>query len=41
MSNLLITISNLVIAIDRKQSGQHAQVAWNVNAIYVQNMMIQ
>ena len=28
-------------SIDRKQSGQHAHVAWNVNTVYMQNMMIQ
>ena len=37
MSNLHLK----AITIDRKKSGQHAQVAWNVNAIYVQNMMIE
>ena len=30
-----------IITIDRKQSGQYAHVAWNVNAVYMQNMMIQ
>ena len=31
----------LNISIDRKQSGQYAHVAWNVNTVYMQNMMIQ
>ena len=30
-----------IITIDRKQSGQYAYVAWNVNMVYMQNMMIQ
>ena len=29
------------ITIDRKQSGQYAHVAWNVNTVYMQNMMTQ
>ena len=38
MSNLQL---KYVITINRKQSGQYTQVAWNVNAVYAQNMMIQ
>ena len=30
-----------IITIDRNQSGQYADVAWNVNTVYMQNMMIQ
>ena len=30
-----------IITKDRKQSGQYAHVAWNVNAVYIQNVMIQ
>ena len=30
-----------IITIDRKQSDQYAHVAWNVNKVYMQNMMIQ
>ena len=30
-----------IITADRKQSGQYAHVAWNVNTAYMQNMMIQ
>ena len=34
-----------IITIDRKQSGLYAQygqyVAWNINTVYMQNMMIQ
>ena len=29
------------ITIDRKQSGQYAHVAWNVNTVHMQNMMTQ
>ena len=28
-----------IITIDRKQSGQYAHVAWNVNTVYMQNKM--
>ena len=33
MSNLQL---KYVMTIDRKQPGQYAQVAWNVNAVYMQ-----
>ena len=39
--NVKSTARNYVITINRKQSGQYTQVAWNVNAVYAQNMMIQ
>ena len=30
-----------IITIVGKQSGQYAHVAWNVNTVFMQNMMIQ